>query len=235
MAHLPPRQRTPLHPWHASHGARFTDLGGWELPAVYTTREREVAAARTGLVLADISVFAKLSLIGSGVPAMVQALTGDGTAAKPRGVAALDDAGRLLACRLTTEHLLLLASTINLGVFDARLGNLLADPTVVRGEAASAQAGFCLAGFAMEKVLHRLTSLDVGPSVLPPGSCAETGLASVQALLVRPPESQFPSLRVHVGWDVAEYVWERLLDAGRSQEVVPVGMEALRSLGLADA
>jgi glycine cleavage system aminomethyltransferase T len=235
MVLSPPRHRIPLHHWHAGRGARFTDQGGWHLPAVYSTTERETAAARTGLALADISAFAKLGLLGPGVPALAHALTGDGRAAKPRAVAALDAGGRLLACRLTDDQLLLLASTTDPGVFDRRLADLPADPTVVRSEETSAQAGFCLVGFSIEKLLRRLTSLDVAPGALPPGSCAETGLAGVPALLVRPPESEPPSLRVHVGWDVAEYVWERVLDAGRSQEIMPVGLEALRSLGLADS
>jgi glycine cleavage system aminomethyltransferase T len=235
MVLSPPLQRSPLHHWHASRGARFTDQAGWQLPAVYTTTEREVSAARTGLAVADISAFAKISLLGPGVPDLARALTGDGPATRPRGVAALDAGGRLLACRLTDEHLLLLASTPDPGNFDGRLANLPAGPSVVRSEATSAYAGFCLVGFSIDKLLCRLTSLDVTPAALPPGSCAETGLAGVQALLVRPPESGSASLRIHVGWDVAEYVWERLLDAGRSQEIVPVGMEALRSLGLADS
>jgi glycine cleavage system aminomethyltransferase T len=197
--------------------------------------DAEVQAARTGLGLADISAFTKISLLGPGVAAAAQALAGDGPAVRPRGVAALNAGGRLLACRLTDEHLLLLASTTDPAAFDKRLADLPAGPAVVRSEATSARAGFCLVGYAIEKILSRLTSLDVSPAALPPSSCAETGLAGVQALLVRPPEAEPACLRVFVAWDVAEYVWECLLDAGRSEEIVPVGMEALRALGLADS
>jgi hypothetical protein len=64
-----PVARTPLHHWHAAHGARFADLDGWQVVAGYGALEREVAAARGGLGLADISAFKKINLHGPGVPA----------------------------------------------------------------------------------------------------------------------------------------------------------------------
>src|SRR5438105_5066080 len=100
--------RTPLHHWHADHGARFTDWAGWQTAAVYSSVEREVDAARAGLSLADVSALAKVSLRGPGVPTVVQSLVADGPALSPRAVASVfGDA--TMACRLTEDHLLLLA------------------------------------------------------------------------------------------------------------------------------
>src|SRR5262245_52279261 len=109
MVSSPPQFRTPLHHWHARRGARFLDQGGWQLPAAYAGAGREADAARHGLVLADVSAFAKLGLLGPGVPARARALAGDGPASRPWGVADLGGTGPLLACRLTDDHLLLLA------------------------------------------------------------------------------------------------------------------------------
>jgi hypothetical protein len=163
MVQSPPRQRSPLHHWHVKRGARFIDQDGWQVPASYAGKDSEVQAARTGLGLADISAFTKISLLGRGVAGLAQTLAGDSMALKPRGVASLDAAGWLLACRLTAEHLLLLASTPDPTVFGHRLGNLLSGPGLVRSEATSAWAGFCLVGDSIEQVLRRLTSLDVSP------------------------------------------------------------------------
>jgi glycine cleavage system aminomethyltransferase T len=55
-------------------------------------------------------------------------------------------------------------------------------------------------------------------------------LASVHAVLVRSPELSVPSLRILVGWDLAEYVWATMLDAGRSLGIVPLGLDGWRSL-----
>ncbi len=222
---------TPVHHWHARHGARFADSGGWQVPVAYVGAGREAAAARSGLAVADVSAFAKVSLLGPGVGAAARTLAGDGPAAKPRGLAAL--AGMTLACRLTDDHLLLLAATTGMAGLDTLLVDFPPEARLVRNDATTAYAGFCLVGPHVEELLRRLTALDVAPTALPPGSCAETGMAGVQALLVRPAEQGVPTVRVYVGWDVGEYVWERLLAAGRGWDIQPLGLEAFGSLGLA--
>jgi hypothetical protein len=57
-----------------------------------------------------------------------------------------------------------------------------------------------------------------------------TAFAGVEARLVFPAEPSLASLQIHVAWDVGEYVWERILDAGRDLQVVPLGLEALQLL-----
>jgi len=39
-----------------------------------------------------------------------------------------------------------------------------------------------------------------------------------------------PALRIAVSWDVGEYVWERILDAGADVPITPLGMDALALL-----
>jgi len=57
--------------------------------------------------------------------------------------------------------------------------------------------------------------------------CAATGLAGVPAILVRPPTSAISSMRILVGWDVAEYVWEEIFRAGQPWTISPLGVDAL--------
>jgi sarcosine oxidase subunit alpha len=211
--------RTPLHHWHAAHGARFIDRHGWQVVAAYTTAEREAEAARAGLALADISASAKLSLRGSGVPDFIPALLPHRVAAPP-GTAAL-------ACRLAEDHLLIFGS-VPLKVSFQGLRLVATDTT-------SAYAGLWVIGPRCQELLRRLTLLDVRVEVFPVNSCAETQLAGVEALLVATSELSLPSLRVYVAWDLAEYVWERMLQAGRDGNVTPIGHEALGLLGSASA
>jgi aminomethyltransferase len=218
-----PPARVPLQHWHASHGARFSESDGWQLPAVYRSVEAETTAARTGVVLADLSAFAKVSLLGPGVEAAARQLIGDEPAPQPRGVALIRPQGLGVVCRLTADHLLALASVtapLPHGPFNI--------PAVVASDATSAYACFCLAGPRSEAVLQRLTALDLGRQPL--GSCAETGVAGVHAVLVRALELSVPSLRLLVAWDLAEYVWETLLDAGRGHGIVPLGLDGWRLL-----
>ena len=96
-----PVARTPLHHWHHAHGARFIERDGWQVVAAYRGAEPEAAAAQAGLGLADVSSFAKVSLRGPGVRAAVPSLA-------PGSVGFPGES--VLACRLTDDHLLLLAS-----------------------------------------------------------------------------------------------------------------------------
>jgi heterotetrameric sarcosine oxidase gamma subunit len=160
-----PVARTPLHHWHAAHGARFIDRGGWQVVAAFADARREADAARAGLGLADISAFVDL------------------TASEDR----------------------------------------------------NARAAFWLLGPHCDALLRRVTPLDLRPPAFPADARVETALAGVEALLVPSAELSLPSLRIYVAWDVAEYVWERMLEAGRDLGITPLGAEALVLLGAAPA
>ena len=230
----PSRCQTPLHHWHVVHGARFAEIDGWQIPAVYTVVEHEIAAARYGVGLADISAFAKTNLVGPRVTELARALAGAGRVTRPGGVTLLDICGPGLACRLGAEQLLLLASTTNAKQLGDPLAALLQAHAVVHHDVTSAYAGFCLIGPHTEGVLRQLTSVDVSSAALPAGSCAETSLAGAHALLVRAPDMRLPSIRVYVAWDLAEYAWESLLSAGGGVELTPLGLEAWRRLMIAE-
>jgi sarcosine oxidase subunit alpha len=220
-----PVARTPLHHWHATHGAHLAERDGWQVVTAYSAVEREVVAARAGLGLADVSAWAKVSLRGPGVPALVRSQIPGSAAQSPRGVAAIPEEAAL-ACRLTEDHLLLLGSAAAFS-FAHRLAGLLQNWAVVRTDVTSALAGFMVVGPSLEEFLRRLTQLDVRAAHLPVNACAETALAGVEALLVRTAETSLPSMRVYVGWDFGEYVWERMLEAGQEWSITPLGMEAL--------
>jgi glycine cleavage system aminomethyltransferase T len=209
-----PLARTPLHAWHAAHGARLVERSGWHVVSAYSTPEREAEAARAGLGLADVSASTKLSLRGP-----------VSTALALRGVALLP--GPVLACRLTEDHLLLLGTTPDVAHLAERAESLHGGQAVRQLDVTSAYAGFCLVGPRGEEILRRLTQLDVRAAHLPPNACAETALAGVEALLVRSADLSPPAVRIYVSWDVGEYVWERLLEAGRGHGLTPLGLDAL--------
>jgi sarcosine oxidase subunit alpha len=217
-----PISRSPLHHWHATHGARFTDAHGWQVPASYSSVERETDAVRAAVGLADISAFSRFSVMGP--------VRGLELAAKPHDVAAIDAGGPALACRLRADQLLALASTSNPTLIRNRLAQVF-QPRVLT-DVTSTFAGFCLVGPAILEVLRRLTPLDVSSIAFPQGSCAETSLAGVQAVLVKPPASPQSTVRVYVAWDVGEYVWERLVASGSRLGLVVIGMEAMARLSL---
>ncbi len=240
--------RTPLANWHAQHGVRFDEINSWQVPAVYTEENSEVAAARTGLAMADISFTSKVMLRGPGVAELTQDLTGDSPATKPGGVALLTSDRSVLACRLHVDQLLVLGSPTG----NDKLEQILSDAARHEGETpgltrwsaskhlleidvTSAFACFWLFGPHTDELLHQLTHFDVatlrgGRESPEQGYCAETGLAGVPAILVRPPSPAILSMRILTGWDVAEYVWEKLFQVGQAWKIIPLGMDGLETL-----
>jgi heterotetrameric sarcosine oxidase gamma subunit len=170
--------------------------------------------------MGDISAFAKFSLLGAQV--------GHEWASRRQEVAAFDAGGPTLACRLRADHLWLLASTPDPAGIRNRLANL--SESCALTDVTSAYAGFSLVGPALAGVLRRVTPLDVSNTAFPHGSCAETSLAGVHALIVKPPASALPVARIYLAWDVAEYVWERLSANSRGVDLAIIGMEAITQL-----
>src|SRR5438128_34124 len=108
---VPPLARTPLYHWHERNGARMGEWDGWQVAEVFTDIEKELAAAKKGLAIADISAFPKINFLGAGIPDVTQKLTGDGRAGQPLGVGAATADPSVLACRLKEDQLLVMALT----------------------------------------------------------------------------------------------------------------------------
>lgn len=219
-----PVLRTPLHHWHSKRQARFVDLDGWQTPASFTGVDEEVAGTRQAAGIVDLSAFAKLSLRG---PALA-GLKLEGKVAQPRGVSTYWSDGPILACRLAPDRMLLLASTTNVSVLEKQRQELAPSAEVIACDETSAYAGFGLLGPRIEELVRHVSPLDL--SILAEESCAETRLAGVQALLIRPAKLPVPSLRLYVSWDLGEYVWETLFEKSQHIGLTPIGLEAWKRL-----
>jgi aminomethyltransferase len=64
--------RTPLYDWHAAHGARMVEFGGWDMPVQYTSIVDEHQAVRTAAGLFDISHMGRLSFAGADALDLIQ-------------------------------------------------------------------------------------------------------------------------------------------------------------------
>jgi sarcosine oxidase subunit alpha len=214
-----PLARTPLHDWHASHGAEFHSADGWQVVWRYHKSPEEPPLLRRPVVIADISANPKLSVLGSGVKAFAAKLLGLSPIRKVRGACDMEPTSRDLVCRLTENSLLLLALTPDQSGLAARIADAM---NVTHLDVTTAYAGFSLIGTRAAEVLQPLTELDLSPQPFPKQSCVETNLAGVHALLVRPRRSGMDEILVYVGWDVGEYVWERIWNTG-----APLGLSAI--------
>ena len=66
--------RTPLHPWHESHGGRMVDFAGWSMPVQYASIVDEHVATRTAAGLFDVSHMGRLAIDGAGSQAWLESL-----------------------------------------------------------------------------------------------------------------------------------------------------------------
>jgi sarcosine oxidase subunit alpha len=193
--------------------------------------EAEHAAVTSGVGCVDVSAMTKFRLWGSGVSAFAERVAGSDAARQIRMVFAFD---HTIACRLAADHLLVLASTVASGTLQDRLAGLCReiprDTPIEHHDATCALAGFQLVGPNARAVLRRLVQLDLSEKNFPARSCAETSCAGIHATLVRGEPGDHDAFRVYVAWDLGEFVWERILQAGDAFGIIPVGMNVWRRL-----
>lgn len=134
-------------------------------------------------------------------------------------------------CRLAHDHLLLLTPPEDAATARETLTEAVAsvERTHVT-DVTSVLAGIALVGPRARDVLRKLTALDIRPTALDDGACAETALAGVHALLLRADLGSLPAYEIYVTRDVAEFVWDTLCDAGREYGMLLIGRLAHRSL-----
>ncbi|HEX5630647.1 MAG TPA: glycine cleavage system aminomethyltransferase GcvT [Acidimicrobiia bacterium] len=70
----PDLQRSPIHTAHVSHGARFTDFGGWEMPLQYAGTLEEHRAVRAAVGVFDVSHLGRFLVSGPGARQLVGGL-----------------------------------------------------------------------------------------------------------------------------------------------------------------
>ncbi|MEK6246883.1 MAG: glycine cleavage system aminomethyltransferase GcvT, partial [Planctomycetales bacterium] len=66
--------KTPLHDWHADHGGRMVEFGGWSMPVQYTSIVDEHLATRKAVGLFDISHMGRLRFDGEGAARFLDSL-----------------------------------------------------------------------------------------------------------------------------------------------------------------
>ena len=67
-------KRTPLHAFHAAHGAKLVDFAGWEMPVQYRSILEEHKAVRRAAGLFDVSHMGEVDVEGPGASAFLDSL-----------------------------------------------------------------------------------------------------------------------------------------------------------------
>lgn len=230
-------KRTSLYEIHKAAGARMVEFGGWEMPVQYAGIVDEHRAVRSAAGLFDVSHMGEVEVSGPGALDSVQRVI-------------TNDAGRLLLGQGLYSPMCLPSGGIidDLTVF--RLGPerflfvvnasraerdfmWIAEHT--RGATARDRSAelalLALQGPKAQAILQRLTPADL--SGLKYFYAAEgVEVAGVRCLVSCTGYTGEDGFETACAWDAAPKLWEALMEAGRGDGLVPVGLGARDTLRL---
>jgi glycine cleavage system aminomethyltransferase T len=206
-------------------GARFKDDAGWRVADVYTSVDDEIARARGGVGLCDVSACGKLGVRGDAVESWGPKVTGGplptvGHAARERV-----NGASVLVCRRAADELLLLIPPSEVTAVAGVLEKTAESGGCVHvTDLTAAFAVVDLIGEKLFALLERLVALEL--SAVSPLDVVQGDLAGVHAIMLRLDHEMLPVFRVLVAREYSDFVWRTLSAAGHDLGLTPVGAAA---------
>jgi len=191
-----PIARGPLVDWHRQNGATLALRNGWEMATNY----RHQADAR-GTVLVDLSHLAMFEINGPGTGPSLIALCGVDVPLRN-----VHSSGGRDIYRLTPTRAIVFGSAMT-----------SQDSHDVTG----GWATLSLRGADAERILSKVTAVDLRERTLPSRSCCQGPTFGVNTLFGRFADR----FDLHVASDSVEFFWEVLLDAGAEFGLRPAGVD----------
>jgi len=243
---------TPMQEFHDSHQGQMMEAGTWLRPMNYgnypragklqSNLAREYEAVRNRVGLIDVSTLGKIELFGPDViPLMEYAYTaafGKLKTGMTRYIFMVDGTGTLtddgVAARFSDDHFYITATSshaqavvrqLQLNADQLNLNVSIADRTFQ-------MAAMNLAGPSSREVLAQLTELDLSDDAFPYLAVREASVAGVTATIMRVGFVGELGYEIHCPANSAVSVWDSIMAAGRSNEILPFGVETQRLLRL---
>jgi aminomethyltransferase len=230
-------KRTPLHSAHVAAGARMVPFGGWEMPVQYTGIVEEHRTVRAAAGCFDVSHMGEFEVEGAGAQAALQRLTTNDVATlevgqvqysvlcHPHG-GIVDD---LTVYRLAADRFMVTVNASNIakdwahvtehGGAGARWRNVSDDTGLIAVQGPRAEA--LVGGLADADVTR------IGYYHFAPGK-----VAGIATLISRTGYTGEDGFELYVAAGDTPRLWAALLEAGRADGVVPVGLGARDTLRL---
>jgi aminomethyltransferase len=223
-------ERTALHAEHVALGGRMVDFGGWDLPQQYSSIRDEHLAVRTAAGVFDLSHMGRLDVRGKGAADYLQALlTNDVSQVAP------GRAQYTLLCREDggiLDDLVIYRRTADDFLVVVNAANRLKDITWMRDH--------LLAGVTLDDRTYDLSLIALqGPraeALLPAGGLDVASLPyfgfgqgeidGIPTLISRTGYTGEDGFELFVPSEHAAEVWRAVLEAGKSDGVLPCGLGA---------
>ena len=245
-----PERFTAIHHRHKELGAQMITAGIWWRPGYYgepINRDQcihdENLTIRNNVGLIDVSTLGGLEVRGPDAAEFLNRMYTFAYAKQKVGMSRYllmtNPAGTIIddgvACRFSDEHFYVTATTGGVdNVYRTMLWwnaqwRLDVDVTNVT----AAYAGVNIAGPKSREVLQKVChDIDLSPTGFPYLAVREGTVAHIPARLLRVGFVGELGYEIHVPSSQGEALWDALLEAGKEQNICPVGIEAQRLLRL---
>src|ERR1043165_7109266 len=228
-------KKTPLHARHCASTARMVPFGGWDMPVEYSGITAEHMAVRTRAGLFDVSHMGEIEIAGKAALAAVQRISSNDASRLQVGQAhysaltTFDD--HILVYRMPPSHFMLVVNASNIAKDYAWIAAQIKearDAAVV--DSSSRYALLAIQGPAALDVLQPLCSTGLGDIKYYWFTHGE--VASARAMISRTGYTGEDGFEIFVPPNMADRVWQALLEAGRAADVIPCGLGARDTLRL---
>lgn len=230
-------KKTPLYQKHLDHGGRVIDFSGWALPVQYSGIVEEHKAVREAAGLFDVSHMGEISVTGPGAAEFVYRLVvNDTSRMKPGKVmytpmcyetgGVVDD---LLVYMKAPDDWLLAVNAANT---DKDYEWILEQSSGSGAEVKNLSdetAQVALQGPKAETIMRRLTEAPVHELTFYT-FMDDVDLGVGRALVSRTGYTGEDGFEIYMPVDIAEKLWDRIMEAGKDEGLLPAGLGARDTL-----
>jgi len=214
-------------------------FAGWEMPVEYAGITSEHLAVRRRAGIFDVSHMGEIEIAGKNAEAAVQRIVCSDPARLKVGQAQysglltpdgtfLDD---LIVYRMAPIHFLLVVNAANTAKDFAWISEQVKSVGDVAAiDSSSRYALIALCGPAAREVLQPLTGVELGD--IQPFWFGHGEVANARATIARTGYTGEDGYEIFVPPNMADRVWQALLESGRSVDIVPAGLGARDTLRL---
>ena len=229
-------KQTFLHDRHVELGARMVDFAGWEMPVQYTSIIEEHKTVRENVGIFDVSHMGELIVHGEDALPFLNKLV-------PQNISKLTDK-KAVYCQLPNKQGGLIDDLIIYKLEDKKY-LIIANASRVDEDLnwmTRNQLGF---NVEIENISHKYSLIavqgpkacdlimSIGENNLPPFfSIKRSELFNINVWLSRTGYTGEDGVEIMVKNEFAEYMWNKLLEAGKPYGIKPIGLGARDTLRL---
>ena len=223
-----PIKLTPLYTVARRLNAQFAEQHGWKTPEIYATLEAEIAAARSGVVLADETSNGKITIEGDQAEAVLHTALDPPTLAINAGVVIGSD--RIY--RLRSDFFFVSTPPGGENATRKKLTAAVGESEgfVTVTDIIHGQVEIRVIGPASQDLLSKLCGLDFHASAFPNGAAKQSSLAKTARLIIRRDIGELRAFSLIGAQSLGVYLWDTIMQAGREFGLAPIGRAAVQTL-----